>query len=804
MSLMQQYAINEGFTPSSKNIKSVNGPPGTGKTTLLQEIIAENITLRAAQLAKLDYPDDAFEAQEVVTIDNNKTYKPYSLKKNLLGYEMVVVSSNNNAVENISLSLPDISSLGAEYKNNFSYLKSVANKVSLHTSCLTKMKDNKNKRWGLISSALGNSKNRSKFRSRLFFEPEDKRFKEEIKKEIERKNPSLSAYEIDEKVRRAVEENKNARIKLGFETIWEWGRNYECPPFYQAKEDFNRAQKKVLDHITRIEKLVDIKERLSKLSESRLELTKVIDDYESEIKLLDGKGIIATKNIERLETQLDLRIDNKPWWLIRFFNPSYNKKIKSLKILINGARKKEVDISWQKESILKKLKAVKKRESLFKEECKIENEIGDISFPPQDGNLDNEAIQRKAFWQTEELNVLRADVFQQALRLHEVWLCHVMRNKKFKQNLMLISSLLERPQSVPPRYTELAWQSLFMVLPVVSSTFASVANQFSGLRNGALGWILIDEAAQATPQSAVGAIWRAKNIVAVGDPLQIEPVFTVPLNLVEGLAKDIFKETYDKWMPTHSSVQALADNTNKFGAYVDVNGTNTWIGSPLRVHRRCLDPMFSISNKVAYDGKMISARGKGIKNPQELIMTENCWFQCNGEAKDRQYVQEQGALVLSIIAMYYLKHGVLPHTYVITPFKKIKLNLIKLIKAESNWKRLPFIDSAIPTKTALKNWCKDNIGTVHTFQGRESRSVIFVLGADESKKASAQWAASKVNLLNVAVTRAKDRIVVIGDELVWGGLPYFSELRSAVKLYQADQFEELIPLAEDDCEPIEL
>src|SRR5205085_1081554 len=43
-SLMQQFAINATFDSLKlKGVFSVNGPPGTGKTSLLREIIAENI-----------------------------------------------------------------------------------------------------------------------------------------------------------------------------------------------------------------------------------------------------------------------------------------------------------------------------------------------------------------------------------------------------------------------------------------------------------------------------------------------------------------------------------------------------------------------------------------------------------------------------------------------------------------------------------------------------------------------------------------------------------------------------------------
>ncbi|MFF5469316.1 AAA domain-containing protein [Streptomyces achromogenes] len=67
-------------------------------------------------------------------------------------------------------------------------------------------------------------------------------------------------------------------------------------------------------------------------------------------------------------------------------------------------------------------------------------------------------------------------------------------------------------------------------------------------------------------------------------------------------------------------------------------------------------------------------------------------------------------------------------------------------------------------------------GTVHTTQGKEADIVILVLGTWAGQVGSRNWAAQKPNLLNVAVTRARRRLVVIGDLDAWSRYRCFKDL----------------------------
>jgi len=150
-----------------------------------------------------------------------------------------------------------------------------------------------------------------------------------------------------------------------------------------------------------------------------------------------------------------------------------------------------------------------------------------------------------------------------------------------------------------------AWQTFFLMVPVVSTTFASFDKLFGGLGCEALGWLFVDEAGQAPPQHPVGALWRARRAVIVGDPLQLKPVVTLPWGGQRTLLREF--GVGEQWAPSRTSVQQVADRLAEHGTALagPTSGEPVWVGTPLRVHRRCDRLMFGISNQIAYDGLMV-------------------------------------------------------------------------------------------------------------------------------------------------------------------------------------------------------
>ncbi|RKE37530.1 AAA domain-containing protein [Paraburkholderia sp. BL23I1N1] len=296
------------------------------------------------------------------------------------------------------------------------------------------------------------------------------------------------------------------------------------------------------------------------------------------------------------------------------------------------------------------------------------------------------------------------------------------------------------------------WDTFFLVVPLVSTTFASFPRLFAGVGREQLAWLLIDEAGQAAPQQAVGAIWRARRSIIVGDPLQLEPVVGVREELMQPLLQRSFSENH--WAPPAASAQTLADRANRYGMLLGNpdSDSRVWLGSPLLVHRRCLDLMFKIANSIAYHNKMVYGAEEDA-GPEGIGRSR--WIDVPAEFSEGHWVEAQASVALDLI--HAITGGTLKQkgqfkAYVVTPFKTVSDKSCELLS------------------TRYGEASKGMAGTVHTFQGKEAEHVIFLLGGNpKTPGVIASFAGAKPNLVNVAVTRAKRRLYVVGDLAYWTG-----------------------------------
>uniref|UniRef100_UPI00225B00CF AAA domain-containing protein n=1 Tax=Dyella silvatica TaxID=2992128 RepID=UPI00225B00CF len=179
---------------------------------------------------------------------------------------------------------------------------------------------------------------------------------------------------------------------------------------------------------------------------------------------------------------------------------------------------------------------------------------------------------------------------------------------------------------------------------------------------------------------------------------------------------------------------------------------------------------------IAYGDRMKHA--KDDKITAHPVLGPSAWWHVVGQALGgTKYIDAQGTYLLHrLIALYghgFAEHGAnMPKVFVITPFREVKEGLVALLGKKETWEQA-LAGKQLPVPENLNEWSRASIGTVHTFQGKEADIVFFVLGCDETRRGAIDWATSKPNLLNVAVTRAKKHVYILGDQRLWGTRAYF-------------------------------
>ena len=233
--------------------------------------------------------------------------------------------------------------------------------------------------------------------------------------------------------------------------------------------------------------------------------------------------------------------------------------------------------------------------------------------------------------------------------------------------------------------------------------------------------VIIDEAGQCNVAISLVPIIRGKNMMLVGDPQQLRPVV-----LLDDITNKKLRKKYninDEYDYKENSI---------YKTYLACDAVSDEI--LLRCHYRSNKKIIDFNNKKYYNSKLEILTKSEEKEPLLFVDVENS----RSELKNTS--PAEAAEILDYASLNRDKTMA-----VITPF----VNQRKLIE------------------TGIKDRKLDNIvcGTVHAFQGDEKDVVLFSTAlSDRTTDGTYNWLKNNKELINVAVSRAKEKLILLASK----------------------------------------
>lgn len=358
----------------------------------------------------------------------------------------------------------------------------------------------------------------------------------------------------------------------------------------------------------------------------------------------------------------------------------------------------------------------------------------------------------------------RHEAFWLALHYREADYLERLRKRQKATKMNEANAKLETCESKMQRFACLT--------PLFISTFHSAPkysryydreNQEENYYYNLYDYLIVDEAGQVAPDISIPTFSLAKTALVVGDTKQIEPVWSVTSQMDGVLYQDKIGGSEADWeaheaqgrLGSSGSTMKMAQNACRYqqrfsdGLTVD--------GLLLTEHRRCLDSLISYCNDYVYSGSLKPMRGNTPTAELDFIKISRSYVHID-YPPDRSGKSYYNKLEAEAIAEWIDKHAQeLCEKYSQNGTVKPLEEIIAVVT--------PYKPQAAAISKALrdrnKTYGKITVGTVHTLQGAERPIVLF--SSVLSPQNPQTFLNSSYNMLNVAVSRAKDYFVLFGN-----------------------------------------
>lgn len=295
---------------------------------------------------------------------------------------------------------------------------------------------------------------------------------------------------------------------------------------------------------------------------------------------------------------------------------------------------------------------------------------------------------------------------------------------------------------------------------VVAGTCVGVGKQALGITEVPYDWVIVDEAARASPMELVVAMQAGKRVLLVGDHLQLPPSYP---RAVEDRASALLGMPRKDFRRINNFQRAFSSNYGQS------------VGRTLRVQYRMAEHISQLVSHCFYADALEVGRappGQEYEKLPSFLASQVVWVDTQDQGREafhRSAGTHEGALVNNQEALAVVE---VVRAILTSPgfLEQVQLEdgddepIIGIIAMYSDQRDL------IRKKLEQAEWASGlrdrfTVGTVDSYQGKENR--IIVLSVVRNDTSEHVGFLSDPERINVAMSRSKDRLVIVSSSAMW-------------------------------------
>ncbi|MDF1692252.1 MAG: AAA domain-containing protein [Zhongshania sp.] len=300
---------------------------------------------------------------------------------------------------------------------------------------------------------------------------------------------------------------------------------------------------------------------------------------------------------------------------------------------------------------------------------------------------------------------------------------------------------------------------------LVAGTCVGIGQGHIGIHENIYDWVIIDEAARSIASELAIAMQSARRVLLVGDHLQLPPLYS-----------DAHKAALARKLGIHSLRTEIDEVLRSDFARAFNSTYGDQASAALLTQYRMAPPIGDLVSKTFYEGKL--RNGDRVipdvyQHAPQALRSMVTWIDTSNLGQRAHHLEDRGTSIynrseadqiISVLKQVSENADFVVELSKLTSKDEAAIGVICMYAEQKRLLRQKF------NQEIWSDGFKDivKIDTVDSYQGKENR--IIILSLTRSDKRHSPGFLRAPNRINVAMSRAMDRLLIVGNADIWKGI----------------------------------